>query len=417
MVWALFWALTVTPPDYCGCVASSLSDQVQEVLTERVEDLASFSAERRGRELFAQSELLRVASLRYLARTDSECVPLAIGYVNTARYVAHTGQISADEARQLTLVAKLIASHELSAKALVDGRISLAQARLLAGSANKFPDQYTAAEAELVEAAASQDLDAFTRTIARWRHTADLQAAAEDTQHRHNSRGVWAQQRLDGSGTGHFDLDAHAFGTVMTALDAAAGKPDPRQALVQRTLPQRRADALVEMAMTYGPQDNHDQDDDTEMPTVHGRHRSVTMEAVINLNFDGKEPPVTRMVADMHCSGPVPWPIIEQLSCDANWRRVLSGPSQTLDYSSPTADITPNQRRAIRLRDHHCQFHGCDRTWQWCDVHHIISRHNGGPTTLYNLVLMCRHHHTLLHQGGWTFTRNPHTGQFQTCSP
>ncbi len=400
-------------------MASSLSDQVQEVLTERVEDLTSFSAERRGRELFAQSELLRVASLRYLARTDSESVPLAIGYVNTARYVAHTGQMCADEARQLTLVAKLMARHELSAKALIDGRISLAQARLLAGAAAKFADQYAAAEAELVETAAGQDLDAFTRTIARWRHKADLEAAAEDTQHRHNNRGVWAQQRLDGSGTGLFDLDAHAFGTVMTALDGAAGKPDPRHALIQRTLPQRRADALAEMAMTYGPNDNPEQDDtgQDESPTAHGRHRGATIEAVINLDFDGKEPPITRMLADMHCSGPVPWPVIEQLSCDANWRRVLSGPSQTLDYSSPTADITPNQRRAIRLRDHHCQFHGCDRTWQWCDVHHIISRHNGGPTTLANLVLMCRHHHTLLHQGGWTLTRNTHTGRTQTSSP
>jgi len=80
-------------------MASSLSEQVEEALREPVESFGSFASERRGRELMAESERLRIAGLRHLARSDHESVPLAIGYVNTPRYVAHTGQVPADESR------------------------------------------------------------------------------------------------------------------------------------------------------------------------------------------------------------------------------------------------------------------------------------------------------------------------------
>jgi hypothetical protein len=32
-------------------------------------------------------------------------------------------------------------------------------------------------------------------------------------------------------------------------------------------------------------------------------------------------------------------------------------------------------------------------------VHHLRSREDGGPTTLDNLVLLCRRHHVLWHDG------------------
>ena len=37
-------------------------------------------------------------------------------------------------------------------------------------------------------------------------------------------------------------------------------------------------------------------------------------------------------------------------------------------------------------------------------AHHVRYRRNGGPTSLDNLVLLCGHHHRLLHQRGWTVT-------------
>ena len=39
-----------------------------------------------------------------------------------------------------------------------------------------------------------------------------------------------------------------------------------------------------------------------------------------------------------------------------------------------------------------------------------FTRHtDGGPTTIDNLALLCRHHHGVIHRTGWQMTLNPHT--------
>jgi len=59
-------------------------------------------------------------------------------------------------------------------------------------------------------------------------------------------------------------------------------------------------------------------------------------------------------------------------------------------------------RRALVLRDGGCAFPGCDRPASWCHAHHIVAWQAGGPTVLDNLVLLCGHHHRLVHTGDWT---------------
>ena len=38
----------------------------------------------------------------------------------------------------------------------------------------------------------------------------------------------------------------------------------------------------------------------------------------------------------------------------------------------------------------------------WCDAHHIHHWADGGLTKLFNLILLCRRHHRLLHEGRLT---------------
>jgi len=68
--------------------------------------------------------------------------------------------------------------------------------------------------------------------------------------------------------------------------------------------------------------------------------------------------------------------------------------------------VTAKQRKALNLRDHGCRFPGCDRPWWWTDAHHLIAWELGGPSDLENLLLLCRHHHKLVHEGGWTIDWN-----------
>jgi hypothetical protein len=48
-----------------------------------------------------------------------------------------------------------------------------------------------------------------------------------------------------------------------------------------------------------------------------------------------------------------------------------------------------------------------------CHAHHIQHWIDGGPTSLENLILLCGHHHRLVHAGPWRIRRTgPATFEF-----
>ncbi|WP_404800107.1 HNH endonuclease signature motif containing protein [Amycolatopsis eburnea] len=80
---------------------------------------------------------------------------------------------------------------------------------------------------------------------------------------------------------------------------------------------------------------------------------------------------------------------------------VLGTHSEPLDLGRARRLISPGLRRALFLRDRGCAFPGCHRPPRHCQGHHIRHWAEGGPTDLANLVLLCGHHHRLLHRSGW----------------
>jgi HNH endonuclease len=72
---------------------------------------------------------------------------------------------------------------------------------------------------------------------------------------------------------------------------------------------------------------------------------------------------------------------------------------------SPHADESARLRRALLNRDRPCRFPGCQvRVGQGHHVRHWV---NGGPTTLSNLVLLCRRHHRAMHEEGYQVECGP----------
>ena len=90
-----------------------------------------------------------------------------------------------------------------------------------------------------------------------------------------------------------------------------------------------------------------------------------------------------------------------------NWGQ--SPLNKTLNIGRKSRVIPPPMRRALRARDENCRFPGCTHR-HFIDGHHIRHWADGGETGLDNLVLLCRHHHRLVHEGGFACERSA-TGQ------
>ncbi|HWE88583.1 MAG TPA: DUF222 domain-containing protein, partial [Pseudonocardiaceae bacterium] len=91
-----------------------------------------------------------------------------------------------------------------------------------------------------------------------------------------------------------------------------------------------------------------------------------------------------------------------RLACDSKiLPMVLGSRSEPLDVGRSTRTIPTAIRKALVSRDGGCAFPDCDRPPQWTDAHHIVFVADGGPTSLDNLVLLCRSHHTLIHHSQW----------------
>jgi hypothetical protein len=60
-------------------------------------------------------------------------------------------------------------------------------------------------------------------------------------------------------------------------------------------------------------------------------------------------------------------------------------------------------RRAVIARARHCEWPGgCDRPPSACDVHHLIHKKDGGPTSVTGCGLFCDFHHDVcIHRWGW----------------
>jgi hypothetical protein len=85
--------------------------------------------------------------------------------------------------------------------------------------------------------------------------------------------------------------------------------------------------------------------------------------------------------------------------------RPLTTISLPLDIGAAGETIPAHLRRAVTTRHSHCAFPGCDQPASVCDIHHIVPRSRGGPTSLPNLVPLCSFHHlTAIHRWGWNLS-------------
>ncbi|MHC6594337.1 HNH endonuclease signature motif containing protein [Arthrobacter sp. C152] len=101
-------------------------------------------------------------------------------------------------------------------------------------------------------------------------------------------------------------------------------------------------------------------------------------------------------------TGPVAAATLRKMACDADIIPALLGTNgEILDLGRKARLFTSAQRTAITARDQGCAFPNCTIPAPWCEVHHITYWSRGGETNASNGVLLCSHHHHLVHKEQW----------------
>jgi len=88
-----------------------------------------------------------------------------------------------------------------------------------------------------------------------------------------------------------------------------------------------------------------------------------------------------------------------RIACDAGVVPIVLGAEgEVLDIGRQRRTVTSAIRRALEHRDGGCRWEGCDRPTAWCDAHHLHHWALGGATSVDTMVLLCRRHHTAIHE-------------------
>jgi hypothetical protein len=91
------------------------------------------------------------------------------------------------------------------------------------------------------------------------------------------------------------------------------------------------------------------------------------------------------------------------LTCDATCEVWFERHGQLVGCGRATRTVGRRLRRALEHRDRCCVVPGCGAT-RGLHAHHLRHWEDGGPTELFNLVLVCPYHHRAHHRGDITIT-------------
>jgi len=172
----------------------------------------------------------------------------------------------------------------------------------------------------------------------------------------------------------------------------------------ETTLTQKRADAVLRVAEHF-------------LATHHDGACALPggdkYQVLIHINASAMRPeqkhgliPELNMSAQLADGPPISSSTVRRLACDAGLVAVLEDSrGNILNIGRKSRSVPPAIRRALLLRDRACRYPGCGNT-KFVDAHHIHHWHDGGETSLDNLVLLCRYHHRLLHEHSYSIEKD-----------
>jgi Domain of unknown function (DUF222) len=327
--------------------------------------------------LGATSTRLEALWCRLIGRWDAHQVWADNGSKAAGARLARETHLRRGDADRLVRRARDLAAMPVTSDAYAAGEVNAAHVDLVASCNRQWRNaDFASSEEFLVNLCRTRWFTNAVRGIEHWKLLADRDATTRGhdpvTEGRHLSCSVgWRGEivingALDRVGGEVFKSELDRISEQLRLQDLRDG--------VERTVQQRRADALVEMAM-----------------------RAATAPA------DGLRPrPLFTVTIGIEhfkwmcqtAAGTVVAPdLLIPLLSDADIERIVYDPPNRNISASRRQRFTGALRRIIEIRDQRCQHpSGCDEPAVRCDADHIVPRSTGGITCLCNGQLLCAYH-------------------------
>jgi len=315
-----------------------------------------------------------------------------LGFQSCAHWLNFKCGFGLNSARERLRVAHALGVLPKISEKFSEGAISYSKVRAITRVANESNEEY------LLMVATHGTAHHVERLVSQYRRAKRLEDA-EFAMDMHGQREVTYYYDHDGCLVMKVRIPADQGELIVKALEMAmeedfvgarlAGDVTAETSEEREPIAARRADALCEIAETY--MNNSESSGSTA-----DRYQVVVH---VGARLAGDTPRLD--------NGPhVPAVTSKRIACDCSRTAITEDEhGEPLNIGRRSRTVPPPMRRALKARDGGCRFPGCINH-KFVDAHHIIHWADGGETSLENLVLLCRHHHHLVHEGGFDCKRS-----------
>ncbi len=327
--------------------------------------------------------------LLVLAVLDERGIGHDDGMLDTVGWVTWTARLTQQRARALVEAARALPDRPEITTIALEGRLSDEQLEAVVQVATPEND------VEWAEAAPGWTATSL-RAAARNRQMVTREEAVERDRRRELTY-RWDPKRGELRLRGRIPDAGGAL--VAAALDAAADRYGPVEGGAWDPHPVRCADALVDAL-------SRELDDESEASRA-----TIVVHVPDTALPEGSTEPGAHLDAD-DGGITIANDTARKLACDSKVQAlVVDGKCVPINFGRRTRTVPDRLFRLLKERDLHCRAPGCTRT-RGLHAHHVVHWIDGGPTDLDNLVLLCRRHHTMLHEYGWTIRAKPNALEF-----
>jgi len=324
--------------------------------------------------LEAQVSVLRLRQAVIINELDKVNTAAADGHRSMAEWISAELDMTRSAASELVYAGRHLGNHRSVNFRLADGVIGFDRAMATMRLAEAGADESTVAHSESLDLAGVERLTARQRRVTR-----------RDERRVFAERFVSIQPNLEESAwrlSGQ--LPAVEGRIVEEALHDRADRLRRLPGGEACTAAQRRADALVEMAMDSGGEDG-------------ASGGSVT----VLVDLDDADGTAGEKGAEVEFGPRVGPAVLEELLCTGTVQVVGLRGGMPVVTSDAVRAIPPAVRGFVARRDAGCTIEGCTSRYR-LEPHHVIPRSRGGTHDPENLATLCWfHHHIAIHRQGF----------------